>query len=258
MARTRRRTAPRSGDKFENVGGDQGSIIWTILLIGLVFCLGDVAYILQYVDQQQQGGGGGGGSTDPREHNHIPHPNHDGGEPMALRKRGGGAVFYEEGDNSDQDSHMRYDEARMMERQLHRHEMQIYGGKPPASPRENKHIEPLTEEEERTILREKKEILDMLRDAKVDVGSLDPQVLRDLPTWKEVVELYGPEPRIYGLDQCEMFQKHSDPWEHFVSTAGTFNRCVAWLRSPYKLSYVLRHQDARKASCTDNKKPIRY
>ena len=29
---------------------DQGSIIWTILLIGVIFCLADVAYILSYID----------------------------------------------------------------------------------------------------------------------------------------------------------------------------------------------------------------
>ena len=48
----RRRTEGRSPEERN----EQGSIIWTILLIGLTLCLADVAYILSYVDNQQDGG----------------------------------------------------------------------------------------------------------------------------------------------------------------------------------------------------------
>ena len=35
--------------------------------------------------------------------------------------------------------------------------------------------------------------------------------------------LYGPEPVIYGLDTCVPFRESSDPADHFLGVAGTFN-----------------------------------
>lgn len=36
-------------------------------------------------------------------------------------------------------------------------------------------------------------------------------------------ELYGDKPIMYGLDTCKSFQTASDPSEHFLAVAGTFN-----------------------------------
>jgi hypothetical protein len=117
-----------------------------------------------------------------------------------------------------------------MDNQLHRHEVQIYNQQQVELLQNHKQLKepvettnPLSDEEWALIRRDKKHILDMLVDANIKPEDLDPQTLRDLPTWKEVTDLYGDEPRIYGLDQCQVFQEHSDRADHFVSTAGTFN-----------------------------------
>jgi hypothetical protein len=70
----------------------------------------------------------------------------------------------------------------------------------------------------------RKEILDLISEARVKIDLVnDADMVRELPTWEEVTSLYGKEPVIYGLDQCEVFRQSSDPADHFVSTAGTFN-----------------------------------
>jgi hypothetical protein len=66
-------------------------------------------------------------------------------------------------------------------------------------------------------------LLNLLRDAGIPETDLTPDIIQQLPTWAEVTDLYGSEPIIWGLDTCETFQKHSDPAEHFLGTAGTFN-----------------------------------
>jgi hypothetical protein len=35
--------------------------------------------------------------------------------------------------------------------------------------------------------------------------------------------LYGPEPVIHGLNTCASFRDSSDPADHFLGVAGTFN-----------------------------------
>ena len=147
----RRRTEGRSPEERN----EQGSIIWTILLIGLTLCLADVAYILSYVDNQQDGG------IDTFKSNQSPVWQID----------------------------------------------QMNQQPVPASRKE--------------LMQGKERILKIMIDA--GIHNLDDETLAELPTWKQVVDLYGPTPRIYGLDQCEAFQKHSPSYEHFVSTAGTFN-----------------------------------
>ena len=68
----------------------------------------------------------------------------------------------------------------------------------------------------------KKEILDLLKRAHLDPEKMDQETISELPTWDEVVSLYGPKPVIYGLDRCAAFQNHTQR-SGFVSTAGTFN-----------------------------------
>ena len=84
---------------------------------------------------------------------------------------------------------------------------------------------PLTQQELQFILTEKKPILSLLAHAKIPIAQLDPQTLRELPTWQQVTNLYGDAPRIWGINegQCTAFQTHSDPALHFLSTAGAFN-----------------------------------
>jgi hypothetical protein len=70
---------------------------------------------------------------------------------------------------------------------------------------------------------DKKPVLQLLLDAKVDLNDIDPTKLAQIPKWSEVTALYGSEPVFVGLDTCQAFQNnhHVDPADHFVTTAGT-------------------------------------
>jgi len=75
-------------------------------------------------------------------------------------------------------------------------------------------------------LADKEPILKLIRDAGISYDPVaDADLIKELPTWSDVVNLYGPEPVIYGLNEgnCEKFQEQSDKGDHFIGTAGTFN-----------------------------------
>lgn len=67
----------------------------------------------------------------------------------------------------------------------------------------------------------KERILALIKEAGV---SVDDELIAKLPTWDKVVAMYGDQPVVYGLEQCERFQNETgDPADHFLSVAGTFN-----------------------------------
>lgn len=68
----------------------------------------------------------------------------------------------------------------------------------------------------------KEPILQLLRDAGV-TNQLDTDTLAALPTWQQVTDLYGSQPVLHGLDTCPTFRASSDPAEHLLGVAGTFN-----------------------------------
>lgn len=73
---------------------------------------------------------------------------------------------------------------------------------------------------------DKEPILRLIRDAGISVDPVeDADLIADLPTWSEVTAMYGEKPVLYGLKEgnCQRFQAHSDPGDHLVGTAGTFN-----------------------------------
>jgi hypothetical protein len=69
----------------------------------------------------------------------------------------------------------------------------------------------------------KEPIYALLREAGVDPESLGADTLQQLPSWDEVTRLYGDRPILVGLDTCERFRQQSDPAEHLIGVAGTFN-----------------------------------
>jgi hypothetical protein len=66
----------------------------------------------------------------------------------------------------------------------------------------------------------RKPIMDLLRAAGLQV---DLDVLRRLPRWSEVTDLYGSEPVIYGTETCEPFRNKIPSSERFVGVAGQMN-----------------------------------
>ena len=75
-------------------------------------------------------------------------------------------------------------------------------------------------------LADRAQIISLITDAGIEFDPVeDADLLKELPTWSEVVEIYGPEPVFYGMTEgnCERFREHSARSEHFLGTAGTFN-----------------------------------
>lgn len=80
---------------------------------------------------------------------------------------------------------------------------------------------PMEEYREKAIADDKTRILELFIDA--GLKEMDDSTYAVLPSWTDVSSLYGEEPHILGLEQCEAFKAKGNPWDHFVSTAGTFN-----------------------------------
>lgn len=70
-------------------------------------------------------------------------------------------------------------------------------------------------------MRGKERLLLQLKDAGYLAISRDS--LQQLPTWDQVVQLYGDSPKIVGLDTCEIFRNTIDPRKGFPAPAGPFN-----------------------------------
>jgi hypothetical protein len=224
--RVRRRPLPKeikdaSPPETSSSSSSTSALLWTISLIGLAFCLADVAYILHYVDSQQSVGV-------HRMSNQLA-----GWPSFSKNNINNNNNAY---DRLGIDAGIPLEEFKVLDRMRQIHAEQIYQEQQDQLKQQLQPVDkvnatldniipstPLTDEEWAAIRSEKKPILDMLAEAHIPILELDSKTLRDLPTWKEVTDLYGHEPRIYGLEQCEAFQTQSDPAEHFVSTAGTFN-----------------------------------
>jgi len=80
---------------------------------------------------------------------------------------------------------------------------------------------PMSYYREQSIRDDKRHIIEMFEDA--GLKEMDDSTYAVLPTWEDVSSVYGSEPRVIGLEQCKEFRAKGNPWDHFVSTAGTFN-----------------------------------
>lgn len=71
-------------------------------------------------------------------------------------------------------------------------------------------------------MQERKEILSLLNDAGVIVEDATTDIYQ-LPTWRQVTDLYGPKPIILGLDRCATFRDQVEQHHRFIGIAGNFN-----------------------------------
>jgi hypothetical protein len=67
----------------------------------------------------------------------------------------------------------------------------------------------------------REELLAILEDAGVE--DIDAASIAKLPTWSQVVKLYGDKPVVYGLETCERFRNTIPKDDASVGTAGLFN-----------------------------------
>ena len=70
---------------------------------------------------------------------------------------------------------------------------------------------------------DKELVYEILEQAGVKKRHMDLETRRKLPTWTKVQQLYGKEPKIYGLERCEAFTSSIEPSVSFFGIAGMFN-----------------------------------
>jgi hypothetical protein len=63
-------------------------------------------------------------------------------------------------------------------------------------------------------------VLDVLLRAGTD---MEETIVKQLPTWTSVTDMYGSEPVIVGLDTCEAFRSNVDINHRWITPAGIFN-----------------------------------
>jgi len=63
-------------------------------------------------------------------------------------------------------------------------------------------------------------ILKILRAASVEI---DEELASQLPTWEDVVSMYGPSPIIHGLETCIPYRQMVKPEDRMIGPAGMFN-----------------------------------
>jgi hypothetical protein len=152
-SKQKRQARQNSGLGGEKLGDDRrgkgGSVMWTILLVGLCFSLVDVFYMVYLMDRREI-----------RNGSHV-------------------------------------------------------------TPTENAIARPGVEESS-----DKDPILALLRRGGIDPSQLDAETMEALPSWDEVVTLYGPKPIIHGLDECQSFQDATQK-VGFVGTAGEYPTLVS-------------------------------
>jgi hypothetical protein len=223
----------------KRVGG--GSELWTILVIGLVFCLVDVLYIMGFVDRQHvlvvPESRTSVVSTSPLQH--LP----DGLSPVADAERVLDSFSSKAKKISLPVQHLPAGVVDTFSSKAKR----IPPPPPPPPPLGHKYTKAADRVQKTKDLGQvrdkiggnnndkpepvdpfelyaKARILELIREAGVNIDlERDADIVRELPTWKQVTDLYGEKPVIHGLDTCQKFQDHSDRADHFVSTAGTFN-----------------------------------
>jgi hypothetical protein len=86
----------------------------------------------------------------------------------------------------------------------------------------------------------KERLLKMLQEAGFD--HVSPETLGRLPTWDQVVTLYGDSPKIVGLDTCPTFQSTIDPMEGLLGVAGPFNSGTNLLAELLRANCVLEQR----------------
>lgn len=182
-----RRTTSGTGDKvLIDSRSKGGSVIFTVLLAGLVFSLIDVLYMIQFVDR-----------TEFQPNNRVPVPQ------TSLPEK-----TKDDGDEATP--------------------------KKPETPSQTTR---------------KKEVFDLIQRAGLNTQEIDWETLAELPTWDEVVGMYGSEPVIHGLDRCDEFQEITQKIG-FVGAAGTFNSGTNLMAELVSLHVILSTRTNKCLSTT--------
>jgi hypothetical protein len=52
---------------------------------------------------------------------------------------------------------------------------------------------------------------------------LDEELAKQLPSWDDIVSMYGEHPIIHGLDTCQTYRETVSPEDRMLGPAGIFN-----------------------------------
>lgn len=78
----------------------------------------------------------------------------------------------------------------------------------------------VTEEESQDPWKKKEKLIQIMKMADVNITE---DVLEALPSWKQVVDRFGPAPKILGLETCEAFNAKVPQERRQLAPAGMFN-----------------------------------
>lgn len=91
---------------------------------------------------------------------------------------------------------------------------------------------------------DKEKLLKLLHD-NAGIRMLSQQSYDQLPSWGQVISMYGDRPKMMGLDQCEAFRADGDPAEKFLAVAGAFNSGTNLLAKMVTRNCVMHKRQAK-------------
>lgn len=85
---------------------------------------------------------------------------------------------------------------------------------------------------------------------------LDKELASQLPTWDDIVSMYGDKPIIYGLETCQVYRDTVKPEDRMLGPAGIFNTGTNLLFELMKANCNIK--EARNVPNPDPNVPILY
>mmetsp|Transcript_1080 Transcript_1080/g.2376 ORF Transcript_1080/g.2376 Transcript_1080/m.2376 type:complete len:558 (-) Transcript_1080:1308-2981(-) len=220
------------------------STVWVILVIGLTFCLCDVLYIIHRLDSKEQSSRAAAAEEGVVTKSSLrisSSSTTDNNNNVAVSIPGKKQTknIINKNKNKKNDPHSA--EYQPWIQSNHKPKLtkqddggggDVGGGGGEDGGAENNVIhqhQQLTPTQTEEMMDAKSEVVRLINAAGIpfdpfnDLDDLD--LLVELPYWSNITSMYGPEPTIYGLDEgyCQQFQTQSDPGDHLIGVAGTFN-----------------------------------
>lgn len=91
---------------------------------------------------------------------------------------------------------------------------------------------------------DKERILQLIKN-NAGLNLLSEKTYEQLPRWSQVTEMYGAQPKLVGLEQCQAFQEDGDLADKFLAVAGCFNSGTNLLAKALTANCVLKKRQAK-------------
>ena len=91
---------------------------------------------------------------------------------------------------------------------------------------------------------DKERILQLIKN-NAGLNLLSETTYEHLPRWSQVTEMYGAQPKLVGLEQCQAFQEDGDLADKFLAVAGCFNSGTNLLAKALTGNCVLRKRQVK-------------